>query len=530
MVVDEVSVTHVVVLLLVAAVVIEWIWGLWRRTRYDLHKIPGPTSLPLFGHVHLLPLLLPVWGKLRITAKMHEWALKYGKLYKLNMLVDDVVVIHDPKFIEKHVLAGGKTDIPKVSTYDSFNKMMSPYNMHSLFTSPKADAKYKSFRKTMACAFSSEALKRGFPQLLEKSKQVGSKIATLAKDGTPFDMQDLGVRFSLDCIGHFAYGLNFNSVGKTTHPLLEALEFTCEDSFADHLNPFREPFKKIMSFTPSGKKIKGMYNILYHEYDKIMQAIDFEDAPAGEDDRSIRAQLMRLRNPLENDRKASWEEIYAEMATFIFAGTDTTGHQVAWALMCLATHPEVQERVFEELVENGLAGKGCRDPEFADLNRLSYLNNVVKESLRRIPVAPSCGPRRLEEDMDVLGYRVPKGTILVCQAHTLNTCPWSWENGEDFDPERWATKGERDFPEEVKLNNPSQKTWTFGFGVRNCVGQRLAMLELQLLLAVLLAKFRFTLESSMGGWDGALKRGFNSLVFTCEGGMWMKATPRFEKT
>ncbi|GMH41145.1 hypothetical protein BSKO_09055 [Bryopsis sp. KO-2023] len=510
---ENVSIAHAFASLLVAVAGLELVWWVWRRKRYDLHKMPGPKPLPFIGHAHLLP----GGNKPQLSAKIHEWALEYGKLYRLQVLGENMVVVHDPKFIEEQLHTSAHKDTPKASTYQHFNKLLNPHNTNGIFTSSKPDAKYRSFRKTMAACFSSIGLKQGYPHFLAKAKQVASKIEAERKAGASIDMQGMGVRFALDCIGHFAYDLDFNSVDNKAHPLLEALEFTTADAMAGYSNPFWEPYKKVMPFTALAKKTRKMYQQLYHEYDKILKAIDLEGSPPAEEDVSIRAQLMRMKNPIENNRKATLEEMYIEMAGFVVAGTDTTGHQLGWTMMCLCTHPEVQDRVFKELVENGLAGKGCRDPEYGDLANLTYLSQVLKETLRRVSSAPAPSMRQIEKDMDVLGYRVPKGTLVMGQPHTLNTCPWMWTNGDEFNPDRWN----KDQGDEA-----AQRIWTFSSGARNCVGQRLAMLELQMLLAVLLSKFRFDLDPRMGGWDGAIKRSFNSLTLCCEGGMWIRAEHR----
>ncbi|GMH41139.1 hypothetical protein BSKO_09049 [Bryopsis sp. KO-2023] len=512
-VVENVSIAHAFALLLVAVAGLELVWWVWRRTKYDLHKMPGPKPLPFIGHAHLLP----GGSKPQLSAKFHEWALEYGKLFRLRVLGEDMVVVHDPKFIEGQLLTSAHTDTPKSSAYRHFNKLMSPYNLSGIFTSSKPDAKYRSFRKTMAAAFSSVGLKRGYPHFLSKAKQVASKIEVQTKAGASIDIQDWGVRATFDCIGHFAYDLDFNSIDNKAHPLLEALKFATNDAMAGYSNPLWEPYKRFMPFTDISKKSRKMYQQLYHEYGKIMKAIDLEGTPPADEDVSIRAQLMRLRNPLENNRKATYEEMHVEMAVFMVGGTDTTGHQLGWIMMCLCTHPEVQERVFDELVENGLTGKGCRDSEYGDLANLTYLNQVLKEGLRIIPGAPAASMRRIEKDMDVLGYRVPKGTLVMGQTQTLNTCPWMWTDGDEFNPDRWN----KDQGDEA-----AQRIYTFGTGARNCIGQRLAMLELQIMLVVLLSKFRFDLDPRMGGWDGAIKRSFNSVTLTCEGGMWLRAEHR----
>ncbi|GMH43568.1 hypothetical protein BSKO_11490 [Bryopsis sp. KO-2023] len=505
----------------IAFEIFRWVFRwLWRRVKYDLHKMPGPRGLPVIGHAHLIE----GGNQPRFTTQVHRWALEYGKVYRLKMMSKDLIIVSDPKFVQEHVHGPGQKDLPKIDSYSkNFNKVFTPYDVSGIFTMAKTDEKYKSFRKTLASAFSTEALRRGYPALLAKSKQLTSKIGSITADGSSIDMQDLALKCAFDCIGHFAYGLDFDATKKGTHPLLEAIISTTADSRVGALKPFWKLYKKLAPFSAVVQHSKRMHELLYSEYEKIMDAIDLSGPPPAEDDRSIRAQLMRLRNPLNDNKRATREETYCEMATFLIGGVDTTSHQLCWVLVCLSTHLDVQDRVYSELKEHGLAGVDGKDPEYSILTNLTYLNHALKEGLRLIPVGPGGSGRSTQTDLDVLGYRVPKGTTIMAQRRTLNTCPWVWENADKYNPDRWASKSRG---VDGGTTEGERKIWTFGSGARSCVGQRLAMMQLQMMLVVLLSKFRFTLDPRMGGFQGAMDRGYDTLVFSCEGGLWLKASPR----
>lgn len=80
-----------------------------------------------------------------------------------------------------------------------------------------------------------------------------------------------------------------------------------------------------------------------------------------------------------------------ELGAFLIAGFETTGHSLSYILLELACHPEVQDRLFQELQEHGLAAAGPaaappKELEWDDLAALSYTNNVIKEAMRLHPV------------------------------------------------------------------------------------------------------------------------------------------------
>ncbi|GMH35651.1 hypothetical protein BSKO_03519 [Bryopsis sp. KO-2023] len=363
----------------------------------------------------------------------------------------------------------------------------------------KVDENYKSFRKSLASAFSTEALKRGYPDILAKIKQLALKIGSLSADGSSIDIQDLALKCAFDCISHFAYGLDFDATKNGSHPLLEAIISTTADSRAGSFKPFWKLYKKLSPFSAVAQHSKRMHDLLYSEYDKIMDVIDLYGAPPAEDDRYIRAQLMRLRNPLNKNKRATRVETYCEMATHYKPPAELT-----WVLLCLSTHLDVQDRLYNELTEHGLAGVGAKDPEYSILGNLTHLNRALKQGLRLVPAAPGGSARVSQTDLDVFGYRVPKGTTLIAQRGTLNRCPWVWENGDVYDPDRWAPKSRGVYGATTEGEG---KIWTFGHGARSCVGQRLAMMQLQMSLVVLLSKFRFTLDPRMGGFQTQAVRG-----------------------
>lgn len=407
------------------------------------------------------------------------------------------------------------------------HQLFGAHDVPNTFTSGAADAKYKAFRKTFAVAFSSDNLKKKFPALVKKAYEVADVVSENIENA--IDYQELGVKFSFDSIGIFAYDLEFDSV-KEGHPLLTSLEHCTLECTLDSINPLRRAAKKYLPFLDFAKKSKSEFNSLYLEYEKIFDHVNlYGDAP-GEEDKSIRACLMRLRNPLRNDDKATPDELMSELSLFVFAGTDTTGHQIAWAMMWISENKEVQHKVYNELKAQGLAGAGARKVEYSDLAKLTYLKMLIMEIMRLTPAAQGRLARKIRQDMNVMGYRLPKGTMVGGSVLAQNRAPWLWKDPEVFKPERWEKGDEEVGTGQSKVRGGGKELWSFGVGVRDCVGQRLAMMELQMVIAILLSRFTFELDPRMGGLDGALKQSYNAVVQVCDGGMWVRAKRRLDST
>ncbi|MFE9537420.1 cytochrome P450 [Streptomyces sp. NPDC006691] len=169
------------------------------------------------------------------------------------------------------------------------------------------------------------------------------------------------------------------------------------------------------------------------------------------------------------------------MATLL-AAHHTTGVAVSWTLHLLGAHPEVAEQVADEL-EQVLGERTV--PEYADLRRLTQLDRVLKESMRLFPPGPY-GARETTEAITVGGYAIPAGATVFYPFWAVHMNPRYWPDPERFRPERFT-------PDEV-ARRPRLAHIPFGFGPRGCEGAQLATVEAQLVLAVLLKRFRFAPE------------------------------------
>lgn len=180
--------------------------------------------------------------------------------------------------------------------------------------------------------------------------------------------------------------------------------------------------------------------------------------------------LIAAEDPVTGKRLTD-DEICDELVMFLFAGHDTTTTALTYALWALGHHPACQERVAAEV-----AALPDRPLTSDDLPRLGYTMQVIRESLRLCPPAPT-GTRMASRDVAVGGYRVPKGTMLIVGRMAVQRDPQLWEDPLRFDPERFS-------PENFKALDRWQYL-PFGGGPRSCIGDHFAMLEVTLALATL---------------------------------------------
>ncbi len=177
----------------------------------------------------------------------------------------------------------------------------------------------------------------------------------------------------------------------------------------------------------------------------------------------------------EEGRGLREEEVRDQMVTFLFAGHETTSLALTYAVLLVAQHPEVRERLDEEYAE---VLDGDR-PTVADVEDLTVTERVIREALRLYPPVPVLA-RQATEDAALGGYRVPEGTRLIVPQFYLHTDERWWADPEVFRPDRWT--------EQREAERPDYAYFPFGGGPRHCIGMRFAMLELQLVLATLLQR------------------------------------------
>ena len=219
--------------------------------------------------------------------------------------------------------------------------------------------------------------------------------------------------------------------------------------------------------------------------------------------------LDRLLAARDEDTGAGMNEqqIRDEVVTLLLAGHETSSNGLAWTFWMLTQHRDVEARLLEELssVLNG------RPALSSDLAQLPYLKQVVQESMRLLPPVWAIA-RRSHQDEIFQGHLVPAGAYITIPIYALHRHPEFWPDPERFDPERFNPN--RTEPRHSYCYIP------FAAGPRTCIGAGMAMLEIQLVIANLLPRFRMEVP------PGARIEPAAKVTLTPKFGMPMTVTPR----
>ncbi|XVF63952.1 hypothetical protein PTKIN_Ptkin09bG0128100 [Pterospermum kingtungense] len=171
----------------------------------------------------------------------------------------------------------------------------------------------------------------------------------------------------------------------------------------------------------------------------------------------------------------------ATSLTLLVGGTDTVTVTLTWTLALLLNNRHALEKAQEEL--DIQIGKG-RLVNDSDIDKLVYLQAIVKESLRLYPAGPLGGARELSEDCTIGGYLVPKGTRLIVNLWKIHRDPQAWSDPLEFKPERFVTSQSH-----IDVKGQDFELIPFGAGRRLCPGSNFGLQMTHLVLASLLHAF-----------------------------------------
>jgi cytochrome P450 len=197
------------------------------------------------------------------------------------------------------------------------------------------------------------------------------------------------------------------------------------------------------------------------------------DIEAGTAPDDLATKIMTTCDPVTGDR-FDLDEMIDQVAIFFLAGHETSAAALSWGLYLLATHPEWQEAVADE-------ARGW-DGSFAGLSKLRVTRDVFRETLRLYPPVPMM-VREATRAETFRKRAVRKGAQIVLSPWHLHRNPRFWTEPDLFDPARWSEEATKD----------AQRTayMPFSAGPRVCTGAGFAMVEGVLLLARLVAAYRF---------------------------------------
>ncbi|XP_032460637.1 cytochrome P450 3A29-like [Phocoena sinus] len=452
--------------LLATSLVLLYLYGTYSHGLFKKLGIPGPRPLPYFGNI--LSYRKGLWEFDNGCFK------KYGKMWGCYEGRQPLLVVTDPDII--------KTVLVK-ECYSVFTNRRSfgPMGIMKNAVSLSEDEQWKRLRSLLSPAFTSGKLKEMFPIISQIGDVLVRNLKKEAGKGKPINMKDFLGAYSMDVITGTAFGVNIDSLNSPQDPFVEyskkMLKFNLLSPliFSIILFPFLTPVFEVLNITLFPK---NSVNFLAKSIKRMKES-------RLKDKQTHRVDLLQLMINSQNSKEIdthkalSDTELVAQSIIFIFAGYETTSSCLSFILYELATRPDVQQKLQEE-VDATFPNKA--PPTYEALVQMEYLDMVLNESLRIFPIAGRI-ERVCKKDVEVNGVFIPKGTTVVVPLFVLHNDPELWPEPEEFRPERFSKK-----------NKESINPYTylpFGIGPRNCIGMRFVIMNMKLALVRVLQNFSF---------------------------------------
>src|SRR5438067_4550679 len=301
-------------------------------------------------------------------------------------------------------------------------------------------------------------------------REVTTQILDRWQPGVVIDIASEMDELALIIEGRTLFSMDFS---ETEHALSDAVTVvtqTMNDAFRIAFAQF--PFD--IPVIGYGRSVRRAIACIKTILEEIIARHEREESEAGD----IVSTLVAARD--EEGNRLSATQIMDHLLTLFVAGHETLANALTWACYLLAQHPAVTSKLLSELDQQ----LGGQPPTPADLERLPYLEQVVKEVLRLYPPAASLS-RIVREPFEWKGYCFAAGNIIMYSPYVSHRMPEQFPEPEVFRPERFdPASGETHAP---------YAFIPFGAGPRSCIGAPFAIMELKTVLAMLLQRFRLDL-------------------------------------
>ena len=225
--------------------------------------------------------------------------------------------------------------------------------------------------------------------------------------------------------------------------------------------------------TPARYRFRRAVERLQSKAESLLSAADTENS----------TDMLSALASMQETADLSDDEILSQVQTFIFAGHDTTGLALTYALHLLSTHAAVRDQFYTEL-DTVL---GSSQPTLSTVGDLEVVERVLQEALRLYPSIHTI-PRVTTTDVTMGGYRIPAGTETHLSVWRLGRDDRFWETPTEFRPARWA---------ETTPQSEGYAYIPFGAGPRQCIGRRFALLEAKIVLATIGQQYRLEPQSEL---------------------------------
>ncbi|KAL4559745.1 hypothetical protein LXL04_031890 [Taraxacum kok-saghyz] len=451
-------------------------------TKTHKNQPPSPRKLPIIGNLHQLgskphrflqaltqthgPLVLIQLGSVPVLVASSPESAR------------EILKTHDAVFASRPILK-----IPDTLTYGSKSIAFSPYGEY-----------WRQVRSIAVLALLSSRRVQSFKKVREEETRfMIDKIGESC--GSVFDLGELLNSLTNNVVCRVALGRTYH--GTNVNDLLARFAYLLGAFSVGNYIPW-------MSWVDRLSGLEGRTQKIAKEFDDVLEValeehINKKRVVEGENDESHDLIDILLDAQRENTTSFTLHRdiIKAVIMDVFAAGTDTTFAAIEWAISELIKNPKVMKKLQKEIREIA-QGKSMISEE--DLEKMHYLQAVIKESLRLHTPLPLLIFRETIQDVKLMGYDIKAGTQVFINAWAIGRDPSLWEEAEKFKPERFLNSS-------VDYKGMNFEFLPFGAGRRGCPGIQFATVIVELVLANLVYRYDFSLPDDVGGEELDMSEG-----------------------
>lgn len=462
-----------------------------RRYRPGLRNIPGPwhASFSDLDRVRSCATGLQMQHHLRL----HE---KYGALVRIG---PNHVSFADTDLIPTVYSIGSK--FYKSAFYSLFD-IQAPGGQVPTIFSVRDEERHKAIKRPVASAYSLSSLKELEPMNDDCSAIFLRKMEEYA-DGRDGGVVDLGMWvhwYAFDVISSITFSnrLGFMERETDVNDIIAAIEGRLVyNSIVGqvpwlHKHLFGNALVSwVSSFIPSVAVLNSSRYIVSFATAQLQRYQNHESTTA-----DLKDMLDRFKRFKDGEQTMSDDELLSHATSNIFAGSDTTAASLRAIFYYLCRTPLAYAKLQAEIDEANNRGALSDHVTFAEAQKLSYFQAVIKEALRMHPAVGLLLERVVPASGAQLGiFHLPAGTVVGMN-------PWVaardksvyGADTDDFRPERWLEASEE------RLKVMERNFLAFGAGARTCLGKNISLLEMGKLVPQLLRRFEFELAEPGKEW------------------------------
>ena len=431
--------------------------------------LPGPKGLPKLGNALQI-------RRDRLHQQAEAWAKEFGEVYRFSIGEREFVVLSNPE-----VVAAVLRDRPEgFQRTPRLTETAREFGFDGVFTA-NGD-KWRRQRPMVLAGLDPAHIKAFFPTLVKVTERLRHRWHRHAATGRAMDLQGELMRYTVDVTAGLAFGADINTIGSDEeviqHHLDKILPALSRRTLA--LLPYWRWFR-----LPADRALQGHLAALNESVQGFIQAarrrLAHEPVRREQPANLIEAMIA------ERDREGSEltdADVAGNVLTMLLAGEDTTANSLAWTIWLLNEHPQLAARASNEV--NAVLGGAACPTRYEQLAQLDFLEACIHEAMRLRPVAP-INVQQAAKDREVAGVLLPAGTLVICLMRPAALDEARFPRAAEFDPERWLSNGGS---ATQAASSAKRVVMPFGAGPRICPGRYLALAEMKMVLAMLLASFR----------------------------------------